>query len=298
MCLKSMRRSLLYVPGSSKKMITKALEINADSIILDLEDAVSLSEKESARQLVKESIAIFKEKGKEIIVRINDVKTQNGVLDVEMMVEELPNAVIVPKADEEAITIADILIKSTEMRYGIKDFKIEIIPLLETSYSIVNAYKIMTSSNRISAVQFGAEDLTKELGIERTKEGKEIDYARNVIVQAGNACKIDILDTPNTSIDDDRGLREDTLIAKKIGFTGKTCIHPSQIAIVNETFTPKLVDVEKAREIINAFDESVRLGKGACMFEGRMIDNPIADRARKLVEKADNIIRLQQLTSH
>lgn len=286
---KSIRRSLLYVPGSSKKMITKALEINADSIILDLEDAVSLSEKDSARQLVKESISKFKEIGKEIIVRINDVKTQSGVLDIEAIVEELPNAVIVPKADEEAVTITDILIKSTKMRYGLDEFEIGIIPLLETSYSIVNAYNILTSSIHISAVQFGAEDLTKELGIDRTKGGKEIEYARNVIAQAGNACKIDILDTPNTSIGDDQGLREDTLIAKNIGFTGKTCIHPSQVDIVNYTFTPNPVDVKKARELITVFDESVRLGKGACMFEGKMIDNPVADRARKLVQKADNI---------
>lgn len=294
MSLKSIRRSLLYVPGSSEKMITKALDVNADSIILDLEDAVSLSEKDSARKLVKESIAKFKEKGKEVIVRINDVKTQSGVLDIEAIVEELPNAVIVPKADEEAVKITDILIRSTEMRYGIDKCKIEIIPLLETSYSIVNAFQIMSGSARISAVQFGAEDLTKELGIERTKEGKEIEYARNVIAQAGNACKIDILDTPNTSIGDDVGLREDTLIAKNIGFTGKTCIHPSQVEIVNDTFSPNSVDIEKARELINIFDESVRLGKGACMFEGKMIDNPIADRARKLVEKADHIARVQQ----
>nr|WP_052002301.1 CoA ester lyase [Halalkalibacter wakoensis] len=282
----------MYVPGSSEKMITKALDVNADSIILDLEDAVSLSEKESARHRVKESISKFKAKGKEIIVRINDVKTQSGVLDIEAIVEELPNAVIVPKADEEAVTITDILINSTEMRYGIDEFEIEIIPLLETSYSIVNAYQIMSSSKRVSAVQFGAEDLTKELGIERTKDGKEIEYARSVIVQAGNACKIDILDTPNTSIGDDKGLREDTLIAKNMGFTGKTCIHPNQVGIVNDTFTPNPVDVEKARELIAAFDESVRLGKGACMFEGKMVDNPVADRARNLVAKADKITSL------
>lgn len=290
---KCIRRSLLYVPGSSEKMIAKALEVNADSIILDLEDAVSLSEKNAARNIVKVNISKFKARGKEIIVRINDVKTQAGVRDIEAIVEEKPNAIIIPKADEEAVLITDILLKATEMRYEIEDSQIELIPLLETSYSIVNAYKIISSSKRISAVQFGAEDLTKELGIERSKEGKEIEYARNVIAQAGNACKIDILDTPFTEISDTEGLAGDTKHAKSIGFTGKTCIHPGQVEIVNDIFTPNSGDVEKARELINFFDEAVRAGKGACMYEGKMIDNPIADRARKLVEKADNISRFQ-----
>lgn len=286
---KSIRRSLLYVPGDSEKMINKALDLNADSFILDLEDAVSPAKKELARKNVKNSIHLFKEKQKEIIVRINDIKTQHGVLDLEAIIEELPDAIIVPKADEEAVAIADILVKSTEMRFGIKNFVIEIIPLLETSHGIVNAFKILSSSNRVSAVQLGAEDLINELGIERTNAGKEIEYSRNIVAFAGNACKIDILDTPFTSIGDDEGLIFDTVNSKSIGFTGKTCIHPSQIQTVNEVFTPNSEDVDKARQLIIAFEEAIKLGNGVCIFEGKMIDNPIMERARKLVSKAENI---------
>jgi citrate lyase subunit beta / citryl-CoA lyase len=289
---KSIRRSLLYVPGSSEKMIKKALDLLADSIILDLEDAVSLTEKALARQNVKLYISHFKARGKEVIVRINDVKTTDGVLDLEAIVEEMPNAVIVPKADEEAVLITDILLKSTEKRYGIRGFEIGMIPLLETSYSMVHTFSILSKSDRITGVQFGAEDLTKEMGIERTREGIEIEYARNVIAQAGNARKIDILDTPFTHVGDEEGLIQDTNKAKSIGFTGKTCIHPNQIEIVNEVFTPKPEDVRKARQLIQVFDEAVEAGKGVCMFEGKMIDNPIADRARKLVMKADLISEL------
>jgi citrate lyase subunit beta / citryl-CoA lyase len=289
---KSIRRSLLYVPGSSEKMIKKALDLQADSIILDLEDAVSLTEKALARQNVKLYISHFKARGKEVIVRINDVKTTDGVLDLEAIVEEMPNAVIVPKADEEAVLITDILLKSTEKRYGIRGFEIGMIPLLETSYSMVHTFSILSKSDRITGVQFGAEDLTKEMGIERTREGIEIEYARNVIAQAGNARKIDILDTPFTHVGDEEGLIQDTNKAKSIGFTGKTCIHPNQIEIVNEVFTPKPEDVRKARQLIQVFDEAVEAGKGVCMFEGKMIDNPIADRARKLVMKADLISEL------
>lgn len=280
------------MPGSSEKMIQKALHLNADSLILDLEDAVSLSEKAMARSIVKQYISKFKDLKKEIIVRINDIKTQDGVLDLEAIVEERPNAIIVPKADEEAVLMADILIKATEKRYDITDFKIEIIPLLETSYSMVHAYQIISISDRVTAVQFGAEDLTKELGIERSNQGKEIEYARNAIALAGNARKIDILDTPFTAIGDQEGLTFDTMHAKSIGFTGKTCIHPSQIDIVNDIFTPDSQAVHKARELIHTFDEAVKSGKGACMFEGKMIDNPIADRARKIIEKAELISKI------
>ena len=286
---RAIRRSLLYVPGHSEKMIDKALNLNADSIILDLEDAVSPNEKTAARMLVKESIQKFKEKKKEIIIRINDVKTKDGVLDIEAIVEEKPNAIIVPKADEEAIQVTDILLNATEMRYNVSKKSIEIIPLLETSYSIVHTYKILDSSHRITAVQFGAEDLTKEIGIDRTDKGMEITYARSGIVHAAVAREIDILDTPFTNIDDNDGLIYDTKNAKQIGFTGKTCIHPNQIETVNAVFTPDAKEVKKARELIKVFDEAVNNGSGVCTFEGKMIDNPIAERARKLVEKADLI---------
>lgn len=289
----SPRRSLLFVPGTSEKMINKALELQADSIILDLEDAVSMSEKSIARKLVKDNIYKFKEKNIEVIVRLNDITSELGVLDMEAIVEELPNAVIVPKADEDAILTAEILLKSTELRYGINKNSIEIIPLLETSYSIANAYKILTVSRRITAVQLGAEDLTNELGIKRTIQGKEIEYARSVIAHAGNACKIDIIDTPFTHIKDDESLKRDTMNSKGLGFTGKACIHPRQLSIINEIYTPDFKEVEKANELLQVFENASNNGKGVCTFEGNMIDKPVADRARKLVDKANAILKFK-----
>lgn len=289
----SPRRSLLFVPGTSEKMINKALELQADSIILDLEDAVSMSEKSIARKLVKDNIYKFKEKNIEVIVRLNDITSELGVLDIEAIVEELPNAVIVPKADEDAILTTEILLKSTELRYGINKNSIEIIPLLETSYSIANAYNILTVSRRITAVQLGAEDLTNELGIKRTIQGKEIEYARSVITHAGNACKIDIIDTPFTHINDDESLKRDTVNAKSLGFTGKACIHPRQLSIINEIYTPDFKEVEKANELLRVFDSASNSGKGVCTFEGNMIDKPVADRARKLVDKANAILKFK-----
>lgn len=267
-------------------MISKALELNSDSVILDLEDSISINEKSTARDIVLKHICEFKKINKEVIVRINDIKTADGVLDLEAIVKEKPDAIIVPKADEKSVNIAEVLLDATEMRNGIYDHKIKIIPLLETSYSIVKAFEILSVSKRITAVQFGAEDLTSEMSITRTNRGNEVIYARSCIAYAGNALKIDILDTPYTHIGDIRGLEDDSKYAKSIGFNGKTCIHPEQIETINKVFSPDEEDVEKARSLIEAYDIALSQGKGAIMYEGKMIDIPIAERARRLVEKA------------
>jgi len=283
------RRTLLYVPGSSEKMIEKAMNVTADSIIFDLEDSVSLAEKDQARINVARAVSRLKETGKETIVRVNAMDSFFGIQDLISIVEKRPNTILVPKADEKSLGMADMLITNLEERYGLGKGSIRMLPLLETSYSIVNAYKILGVSKRINGVQLGAEDLTKELGTVRTRVGDEIQYARNAIVYAGCARGIDIIDTPYTGIGDEEGLVFDTERAKSLGMTGKTCIHPDQIDTINQLFTPHPKAVEEARKIIAAFNTAVSEGKGACMHEGKMIDNPVAVRAMKLVEKADLI---------
>lgn len=266
-------------------MMNKALNTEADSIILDLEDAVSMEQKSEARQLVKKYIKKFKEHNIEILVRINDITTKDGVLDLEAIVEEVPDAIIVPKAEEDKITTVHILLNATEMRYDIPKESIKIIPLLETSNGIMNIMKILNVSSRITGIQFGAEDFTNELGVTRTVEGHEIDYARSTVVLAGNAFKVDIIDTPFTNIHDQESLVKDTEKAKDLGFTGKACIHPKQIKVVNEIFTPNIEEVEKAKQLLKVFDEALKSGQAVCTFEGAMIDKPIAERAKRLVDK-------------
>lgn len=285
----STRRSLLYVPGNSEKMIDKALQLDADSIILDLEDAVSLSHKEKARGIVCDNIHRFRQRKKELIVRINDVKTKLGVLDIEAIAVHRPDAIIIPKADDRSLEVADSLIRSVEMRFDIESDQIDLIPLFETCYGIIHAHKILTISDRISAIQFGAEDLTNEMGIERTALGNEILFSRCQLALVGTAHKVDILDTPFTDISDNNGLLTDAINAKNIGFTGKTCIHPNQISTINEVFTPEIKKVEKAKQVVMAFAEAERNGQGACMFEGKMIDAPIVERAKKLINKAERV---------
>jgi len=270
-------------------MIEKSMSLSADSVIFDLEDAVSLSEKDQARKNVAESIGRLKETGKEAIVRVNAMDSILGIQDLLAIAEKRPDTILVPKADEKALTVADTLLSDLEEQYGIENGSIKLLPLLETSYGIVNAYSILGVSSRINGVQLGAEDLTKELGIVRTQKGDEIQYARSTMAYAGCARGIDVIDTPYTGIGDEEGLIFDTERARSLGITGKTCIHPGQIDTVNRLFTPPQDAVEKARRIISAFNAALAEGKGACMFEGKMIDSPIAVRAMKLVAKADLI---------
>ena len=282
----SLRRSLLYVPGSSLKMIAKSFEVEADGIIFDLEDSVSWQEKENARKNVIQAIGRAKKTGKEIIVRINVVNSHLGIHDILEVVPQEPDAIIIPKAEESSMITADTMIGAIEREMGWDVNKIHLIPLMETADSIVNASKIVCAASRINGLQFGAEDLTKELCIIRTSGGDELQYARSVLVFAGRARDIDIIDSPFVDFANAQGLIAETKRIKALGMTGKTCIHPNQVAVVNDLFSPAPEELVQARRVVEAFELSVKQGKGACTLDGKMIDNPVAERARQIIRKA------------
>jgi len=286
-----LRRSLLYVPGSSSKMIAKSFEVEADGIIFDLEDSVSWQEKENARKNVIQAIGRAKKTGKEIIVRINVVNSHLGIHDILEVVPQEPDAIIIPKAEESSMITADTMIGAIEREMGWDVNKIHLIPLMETADSIVNASKIVCAASRINGLQFGAEDLTKELCIIRTSGGDELQYARSVLVFAGRARDIDIIDSPFVDFANAQGLIAETKRIKALGMTGKTCIHPNQVAVVNDLFSPAPEELVQARRVVEAFELSVKQGKGACTLDGKMIDNPVAERARQIIRKA-TLIRM------
>lgn len=286
---KHLRRSLLFVPASSEKMIAKAAAGIADGIILDLEDSVSMAEKENARAQAIEAVRHIQEQGKQAIVRVNAVDSLLGIQDIIEVSAATPDALIIPKADERSMITADTLLTAAEVARGLAKNAIQLIPLIETALGVVNICAVLRSVDRIDGVMLGAEDLTKELGIERTMEGREIQHARNSLVHAGCAFGIDIIDTPFTGIKDLDGLKADTQAVKALGLTGKTCIHPSHLETVNSVFTPEEAVVEYSRRLLDAFATALREGKGACSFEGKMIDAPIAEKAKKIVAMADLI---------
>jgi citrate lyase subunit beta/citryl-CoA lyase len=272
-------------------MIAKSFEVEADGIIFDLEDSVSWQEKENARKNVIQAIGRAKKTGKEIIVRINVVNSHLGIHDILEVVPQEPDAIIIPKAEESSMITADTMIGAIEREMGWDVNKIHLIPLMETADSIVNASKIVCAASRINGLQFGAEDLTKELCIIRTSGGDELQYARSVLVFAGRARDIDIIDSPFVDFANAQGLIAETKRIKALGMTGKTCIHPNQVAVVNDLFSPAPEELVQARRVVEAFELSVKQGKGACTLDGKMIDNPVAERARQIIRKA-TLIRM------
>lgn len=283
------RRALLYIPGSSKKMLGKAESVQADGVILDLEDAVSMDEKDAARENVAAILPSLRGAGKEIVVRINAADTLWCYQDI-LAIAGTVDTVIVPKADERSLIAVDAFLGAVEQARGLSEIKV--IPLFETTYAITNAYAVLGASARIDGVQLGAEDLTKEQEILRTEQGAEILYARQQLAMAARARGIDILDTPYTHVSDIEGLRADALAVKRMGFTGKVCIHPSHIAPINEVFSPTEAEIAQARGIVTAFAASVAEGRGACMYENKMVDKPVAERAQSLLDKAARFANL------
>lgn len=286
-----LRRSLLYIPGSSEKMLKKALEIECDGVILDLEDSVGMAEKDGAREAVMHCISGLSALPKEVLVRVNAMDTVWGCKDLFAVAPARPSAIVLPKADEKSLITADMLLGALERDHRMEAGGIQLIPLFETTYALANAYEVLGVSERISGVQLGAEDLTKEQEIARTAEGREIDYARRHLAMAARARGIDIIDTPFTGIRDGEGLLADATVAKSIGFTGKACIHPSHIEVINTVFSPTREEVEAAKGLLEAYSQAVGAGKGACMYQNRMIDAPIAQRAEKILEKAGRMGR-------
>lgn len=286
------RRSLLFVPGSSEQMVMKAAGLGRqgpDGIILDLEDGVSLAEKESARNAVSHNLDTLRTSGKEILIRVNGMDTLYGIRDLLWVVQFAPDTLILPKANVQAVQAADLILADVERELGQKEGGIGLIPMVETAEGVNRAEDIVRASPRINGVQLGAEDLTRELGIRRSTLGEEILFARQRLVYAACERGIDCLDTPFVGIQDLEGLQKDSEHAAAMGFTGKTCIHPTHIKTINRAFRPRKEDVEYSRRLLAAFQEASAQGKGACMFENNMIDRPVADRAEQLIRRYDRI---------
>lgn len=284
--MKKLRRTMLFMPGNNPGMLLNAPILGADSVILDLEDAVSLTEKDSARILVREAIKNLDYSNVELTVRVNPLDTEFGPKDIDTITRVKPDTLMVPKADPKEIKLADEMISKIEKEEGFEEGSIKIIPLIETAYGLENIYDVIKSSKRIVAVLLGGEDLTSDLGIKRTKEGEEIFYARNRVATACRASRIDAVDTPFTDTNDYEGLRKDTSKAKSIGMTGKAAINPRQIDTIHLVFAPAEDEIRHAKRVLDAMEEAKKEGKGVFSLDGKMVDAPVLNRARNTVELA------------
>ena len=280
------RRSRLYLPGNTPKLFPNAGLHKPDGIILDLEDSVAFAEKDAAQLLVRNTLRATNFYGAERMVRINQLP--QGLNDLQFVVPNNVHVILIPKC-ENAQNVIDVenKVKQLKKENGVKN-EIYFMPIIESALGIMNAFEIAAASENNCALTIGLEDYTADIGTARTDEGRESFYARSVIVNAAKAVGIQAIDTVFSDVTDMEGLRESVLEAKSLGFEGKGCIHPRQIKVVHDAFAPTDKEIEKAKKIVNAYNEAKGKGLGVVSIGSKMIDAPV-------VKRAENILKLTNL---
>ena len=283
-----MRRSMLFLPGNAPKMIINGNYLGSDAVIFDLEDAVAPDQKDAARLLVRNVLGTLDFSLVETIVRINSIDTAYWQKDVQEILPKKPDIIMLPKTGtaQDVLTV-DAYLTEMEAKLGYEKNTVRLMPLIETALGVENAYAIASASDRVIALFLGAEDLTADLRCQRTKEGREIDYARQRLVVAARAAGVDVYDTPFTDVNDDEGIWKDAQLAKALGFTGKASISPRHVEVINQVFSPTQKDVDYAYEVMDAIALAKEQGKGAIALHGKMIDAPIVARAQQTIAMAE-----------
>lgn len=285
-----MRRSMLFLPGNTPNIIVNGEILGADAVILDLEDAVAPTEKDSARILVRNAISRMGFGRCEVIVRINSTDTDFWKRDLDEIIPVKPSLIMPPKTGcAEDVKRVDAYISALEEKLGMEKNSVGLIPLIETALGVENAYQIASASERVRAIFLGGEDLTADLRCKRTKEGSEIAYARSRMVCAARAAGVDVYDTPFTDVNDDEGIYTDASYAKSLGFTGKSAISPRHVKAINEVFSPTAAEIDYAYEVMETIRAAKEQGKGAVALRGKMIDAPIVARAEQTIAAAEEL---------
>jgi len=286
------RVSRLYIPGNSPALIINSGLHHPDGIILDLEDAVAPDKKYEARFIVRNALCAVNFYGAERMVRINQIPA--GLNDLDFIIPHRANLILIPKCESiEQIKLVNERIGIISMKYNLTQ-KVWLMPIIESAKGVLNAYEIAISAHNIVAIAIGLEDLTADLGIQRTKEGAESFVARSKIVLSCKAAGIQAIDSVFSDIADMESLRQTVLQSKAIGFVGMGCIHPRQIKVIHDAFAPDAAEIEKAKKIVIAFEEAQSKGVGVIALGTKMIDLPIVKKALHTIELAIKMERLNQ----
>lgn len=283
-------RSLLFVPGSNYRAIMKTPSINCDAIIFDLEDAVSMEDKETARIFVKDAVEKLEFADKKMkVVRVNSWDTGLCDLDLKWVVRSGLDAIMLPKSEskDEVLKLDEYLTK-LEKEQELETGSVKVIPLIESHIGVLNAYEIAKSSDRCIALAFGALDYYRTLGrtyFKFSENQYELLFARSMIVNAAKAAGLKAVDTPFFGmLIDKKGLEKEARLAWQLGFDGKLIIHPNHVDIINTVFTPSKEDVEQAKEVVKVYEEAKARGAGAATLRGKMIDYATYVQAKELLE--------------
>ena len=280
-----LRRSRLYLPGNEPKFFVNAGLHGPDGIILDLEDSVAPQEKDAARVLVRNALRSIDFYGAERMVRIN--QGSMGLKDLEYLVPQNVNLILIPKCEKvEDIQRVDEEITLLKQKFDVSH-DIWLMPIIESALGVMKAYEIATASRNNVALAIGLEDYTADIGTQRTLEGHESFFARGTIINAARAAGLQPIDTVFSDVADMEGLRQSVMESKALGFEGKGCIHPRQIAVINEAFLPTLNEIDKAAKIVLAFEKAKAQGLGVVALGSKMIDPPVVNRALKTIELAE-----------
>ncbi len=280
-------RSLLYVPGNSPSMVQNCMVLGADAVILDLEDAVALTEKDAARSLVRHALETLDFMGTTVFVRVNGADTPFFEEDIRAIVPARPDGIRLPKTDgADDVLRADALMTRIEREAGLPEGSVVIQAMVETARSLLHAYDVASASPRVSGISIGGQDFAADLGIRRTRDGGELLYARAAIVTAAKAAGVDAFDTVFTNVNDCDGLFADAAAAANMGFSGKAAIHPSQVAVIHRAFRPEEKEVRKAARVVRAAREAEERGVGVIAVDGRMVDAPVVAQALRTIELA------------
>jgi citrate lyase subunit beta/citryl-CoA lyase len=284
-------RSLLYTPGHRASLVARVLDgelpTTPDVTLLDLEDGVPAAEKDNARRVLAEAIA--PSRGRALrYVRIGRSSSDAAEADLGAVVRPGLDGVVVSKVQRaEELAIVDEMLRERERAAGLAEMSVHVIAAIESAAGLLDAPRIARGP-RVIGLMFGSEDFAADLGLPAQREGEaaELLYARSAVVVAAAAARVLAFDGIWANFKDEAGLRVDALRGRRLGFAGRQCIHPDQVATVNEIYAPTAQETEHARRVISAFEDGIGRGLGAVALDGEMLDAPIVERARRTLNMA------------
>jgi citrate lyase subunit beta/citryl-CoA lyase len=285
----SLYRTKLFVPANDLRKAGKAMMLDVDGVVLDLEDAVALSEKTNARMALKEVLSLPR-KG-DVFVRVNSAQTDFILGDLMAAVKQGVKGIVLAKSESaEEIRQVDWLISKIEIERGLRPGELELIPFIESANAIINVYSIASACSRVSRMFFGGVDYVLDIGTSFSSKSEELFYARSKLVVASRAAGIEApIDTVYPDFKDVEGLKKDAKLVRQLGFQGKLAIHPCQVGPLNEIFMPTADEISWAKKVVSVFDEAEAKGQAVMQVDGKMLEYPIADRARRILSLAEII---------
>lgn len=284
--MERLRRTMMFVPGANAAMLRDAPLYGADSIMFDLEDAVSLKEKDAARVLVHFALKTFDYSSVETVVRINGLET-TGAEDIEAVVLAGVNVIRLPKTETaQDIRAVDEHITQVEAANGIPVGTTKMMAAIESAEGVLNAREIAAASERLIGIALGAEDYVTNLKTKRYPDGQELFFARSMILHAARTAGIAAIDTVYSDVDNVEGFQAETRLIKQLGFDGKSVINPRQIPLVHAIYAPSEKEIQNAKEVVWAIREAEAKGSGVISLNGKMIDKPIVERAERVLALA------------